>query len=133
MTFTAQSEPVPQRQPVGPQLSARASHAAHVPPAVPHCVTVFRHDVPLQQPVAHEVASQMHWLLKQREPVPQAAPVPQRHAPPPQLFAVVVSQVMHMEPLPPHWVGETAVMHVVPAQQPVGHEVASQTHWLFEQ
>jgi hypothetical protein len=89
--------------------------------------------VPAQQPVAQEVASQTHWLLKQRWPVPQAAPVPQRHMPAPQLFATFVSQATQAEPLPPHCAGETEVTHEVPAQQPPAHEVASQTHWLFEQ
>ncbi len=65
---------------------------------------------PLQQPFAHVVLS--HW-----------------HAP------IVVSQslfvqLVHALPPLPHCALLSAVswMHVLPLQQPVGHDVASQTH-----
>jgi hypothetical protein len=91
---TEQSVPVPQRQPEDPQLSARVSQAAHAPPATPHWETEPVEQVlPAQQPEVQDVESHTHWLLKQRVPAPHAAPVPQRQAPPPQLLAVVASQL----------------------------------------
>ena len=96
---------LPQRQPPGPQLSARCvSHAAHAVPLVPHEVSVpgERQLVPLQQPCRHEVASHTQVLLKQRVPAPHDAPVPQRQLPLPQLLATVVSQAAQLLPRVPH-------------------------------
>jgi hypothetical protein len=79
-------------------LSERCvSHAEHRPPFVPHWVIVpgERQLVPLQQPSEHELESHTQALLKQRWPWPHCAPVPQRHAPLPQLFERVRSQVWH--------------------------------------
>lgn len=106
---------MPQRQPLGPQLSARASHAAQLPPAVPHWVTEpVTHSEPAQQPVAHEVESQTHWLLKHRCPAEQAGPVPQRHEPVPQLLATVVSHVVHAAPWVPQADVESVCTQLLP-------------------
>ena len=69
----------------------------HVAPFVPHCdgVPGETQVVPLQQPVGHELASHRHTPLKHRWPTLQAAVVPQRQVPFPQLFASRLSQVWH--------------------------------------
>jgi hypothetical protein len=66
----------------------------------------------LQQPFGHEVASQTHLpvVLLHSCPVPHAA----------QLAPAVPQELFDSEPY---------ATHVVPLQQPLGHEVASQTHW----
>jgi hypothetical protein len=74
---------------------------------------------PLQQPLAHEVPSQMHW------PEVASPEVSQRRfaAQPPQVAPAVPHEVLlsfaHASHVP---VGP-------PLQQPFGHEVASHTHW----
>ena len=96
VTPVTQAVPDPQRQPFKPQLSERwRSQAAQVAPLLPHWVTVpgARQLAPAQQPCGHEVESQTHTLLKQREPEPHCAVVPQRQVPLPQLLARVESQV----------------------------------------
>ncbi len=100
-----QTAPVPQRQPLEEQVSARAgSHAVQAAPPVPHSDRVpgERHAVPLQQPEEHEDESQTHWLLRQREPALHAGPVPHLHPVEPQLFASVRLQLTHWAPPVPH-------------------------------
>ena len=72
---------------------------------------------PEQQPEGHEVASQMQALFTQREPDPQAGPKPQRQVPLSQLSAPLV-QAEQVAPLRPQAAVVTAVMQVVPWQQP---------------
>ena len=98
----AQSPPVPQRHPEGPQLSARVSQLAQAEPAVPHCVVLLIQAPPAQHPEVQEFASHTHWLLKQRCPVPQTGLVPQRHPPAPQLLATVGLQLVQAAPPLPH-------------------------------
>jgi hypothetical protein len=81
----------------------------------------------LQQPVAHDVASHTHALFKHRWPTAHEAPVPQRQVPSPQLFALVVLQLVHAAPVCPHVFTSVNVTHVVPEQHPVGHVVTSHT------
>lgn len=105
---------VPQRQAPAPQLFAVSeSHVWQVEPAVPHWVGegTATQVLPAQQPVAHTVASQIHWLLTQRSPAPQAALRPQRQPPLSQLSAVLVSQVVQAWPFAPQEPVETAVRH----------------------
>jgi hypothetical protein len=68
--------------------------------------------LPLQQPAGHELASQTHWPLVLLHSCPAA------HAP-------------HDAPPTPHaaLVSEPYGTQVLPLQQPLGHEVASQMHW----
>lgn len=88
--------------------------------------------VPLQQPDGQDDASHTQVLLKQRVPSPHAGPVPHRQEPVPQLFARVGSQLAHRAPFDPHAAAVGAVTQVPPAQQQLGHEVASHTHMLPE-
>jgi len=57
---------------------------------------------PLQQPLAHEVASQTQSPLTQRWPASHAGPVPQPHAPETQLSVVAVWQSTQTAPPMPH-------------------------------
>jgi hypothetical protein len=49
-------------------------------------------------------------------------------APPEHVSVVVGSQALHDPPPVPQVVTD-AVLHVLPAQQPLAQDVASQTHW----
>lgn len=76
-------------------------------------------------------------------PAAQTAPLPQAQVPEEvQVSARSGSQAAHAPPIVPHVEG-VAALHVVPLQQPEGHEVESQTqapdtqrwpapHWAFE-
>jgi hypothetical protein len=102
------------------QTPTVASHrpfaqAPHDAPPLPHCNEVCEaygtHWLPLQQPLEHDVASQTHW------PVVLSHSWPVAHDP-------------HATPAAPHEVfdSDAYASHVVPLQQPIGHEVGSQTH-----
>ncbi len=83
---------------------------------------------PAQQPVEHEVESQMHTPCEHCRPGLHGAVAPQRHVPlPSQVSLDSESQVAHVEPAAPHW-ASVRVSHVVPWQQPSGHDVPSHTH-----
>lgn len=80
---------------------------------------------PWQQPLGHEVASQMQSPATQRCPPAQAGPVPHWQRPVLlQRLALVGSHVVHATPAMPHDESEGGV-HTPPEQQPPGHEVAS--------
>jgi hypothetical protein len=101
----------PQRQaPAAEQLSARASHTAHVEPASPQVSKERVAQVaPWQQPLGHEVASQMHRPAAQRWPPAQAAPAPQAHAPVgPQRLALLASHASQADPPIPQVVSDGA-------------------------
>ena len=124
----AQVVPVPQRQlPVAEQLSEWASHATQVEPALPQVVMVrFEQMAPLQHPLGHEVASQMHRPSAQRCPPAHAGPDPQAQVPSvPQWSALLVSQATQAAPFAPQ-VASARVLQTAPAQHPPAHEVASQ-------
>ncbi|PZR11840.1 MAG: hypothetical protein DI536_16015 [Archangium gephyra] len=75
------------------------SQVVHSEPCGPHAPTFIAaagtHVFPLQQPVAHDAAVQVHAPLLQTCPAPHVAPPgPQRHTPPSQRSAD--------EPQPPH-------------------------------
>ncbi len=122
--------PVPHLQaPVVQLLDAFGLHATQAAPRVPQVDDVLVWQTfPAQQPLAHDVASQTHWLLRQRVPGPHAGPEPQVHVPEVQLLAVVALQATHAAPgsaqLDSDWAVQT-----VPAQQPLAQEEASQMHW----
>jgi hypothetical protein len=82
---------------------------------------------PWQQPVGHEVASQMHLPPEHTWPLPHAAAPPHVQAPLVEQPSPVVPQSVHMPPAVPHAMAE-GVVHVVPVQQPVGHDAMSHTH-----
>ena len=83
---------------------------------------------PAQQPSGHEVESQTHTPCEQCRPALHGALVPQRHVPlPSQVSLDNAVHVTHVEPAAPHW-ASVRVSHVVPWQQPSGHDVPSHTH-----
>jgi hypothetical protein len=95
------------------------SQTTHVPPAMPQLVVdAAAHWPPMQQPVGHEVASQMHWPEAQRWPVKQAPPIaPQLQLPRRQVSVTVGSHTRHWRPLPPHAAAVGGLMHAPEAQQ----------------
>ncbi len=103
-------------------------HAAHACPTAAHAVSDgVVHVVPSQQPFGHEVASHVHTPATQCSPAPQGPPVPQWQTPAEeQLSEATASQLTHVEPAAPHIASERE-LHVDPAQQPLGHDVASHT------
>jgi hypothetical protein len=124
-----QASAVPQRQvPVAEQLSDRASHVTQVAPAFPQVATPRLAQVaPAQQPLGHEVASQMQRPPTQRWPPAQALPAPQEQTPAAlQPSALVTSHATQAPPLTPQ-VPSAVMLQVVPAQQPFEQEVASHT------
>ena len=83
--------------------------------------------LPLQHP-GHDVWSHTQLPLRQRWPVPHAAPEPHWHTPPvEQLSATWLSHGAQATPGAPQAKVDSDV-HVLPAQHPCGHDVASQTH-----
>jgi hypothetical protein len=100
---------------------------AHAPPSAPQVgKAIVEHVVPAQHPVGHEVASQIQ-LPEQRSPAPQAAAPPQVQVPPTEHPSPDEPQDAQAVPAGAQAVAPRAVQ-VVLLQQPVGHEVASQTH-----
>lgn len=80
---------------------------------------------PLQQPLAHEVASQTHSPFWQRWPASHAGPVPQPHAPETQLS--VVGERQSTQTAPPMPQAEVAGAWQTPLKQhPWGQFWASQ-------
>lgn len=105
------------------------AHIWHAPPLAPHAAVVLPgwHVLPWQQPVGHEAASQTHLPLEHACPLPQAVLPPQVQAPLAEQPSPVVPQLVHVAPLVPQAIAD-GVVHVVPEQQPLAHEAASQTH-----
>lgn len=124
--------PVPQLQAPLRQRSAVLAHIEHMLPPVPHWVTVSlpsgTQAVPLQQPLAQLVESQMHWPPEHRWPTPQAAIPPQVHRPVLALHpSALAPQAVQVLPAAPHWFWLGFVTHTPPEQQPVGQLMLS--HW----
>jgi len=127
----AQAPPAPHVQvPAAEQPSAVLPQLTHAPPLVPHADVVggvVQVD-PEQQPLGHDPESQTHTPPLHTWPAPHAPPIPHEHAPEgEQLSAFVVSQVTQPAPFVPQLESDDA-LHVLPEQQPPGHEVALQTH-----
>lgn len=81
------------------QLSAFAPHAPQAVPALPHIAALgTTHWLPLQQPVAHDVASHRQAPLTQCRPLPHAPPMPQRQPPSEQLSAEAGSHAAQSAP-----------------------------------
>jgi hypothetical protein len=99
-----------------PAVQPSASDESHIPqptPSVPHAPTDgVSHVSPEQHPFAQFAGEH-----------PLQTP-PLEHFPP--------GQVWHVEPPVPHAVGDVPVTHVLPEQQPFGHDVALQTQLPFE-
>jgi len=119
--------------PVDEQLSATTPPStlhgpAHVMPAGPQLlVDRVSQVVPEQQPLAHEVASHMHapltqcWLEEHSTVEPPHVHAPAVHP------SAVMSHEPHARPTGPQNIVD-GVLHIVPEQQPPGHEVASHLH-----
>jgi hypothetical protein len=130
--------PAVQAAPLAPQeqvpparhRSAVTPHAVHAPPAVPQLATEAAWQaLPEQQPPAHETPSQTQLPCTQCSPGAQAAPAPHTQLPAAeQPSARVPSQTPHAPPPLPHEDGD-GVWQLPPAQQPLGHELASHTQW----
>lgn len=121
---------VPQRH--APPASQRSAvvvlQATQAAPPAPHAASEGVVQIaPEQQPLGHVVASHTHPPSTHSWPAAQAGPVPQRHSPSAHESAIAESQATHAAPPAPHVVLELA-RHVLPSQQPLGHEVASHTH-----
>ena len=114
-------------------LALDAEQATHSAPPVPQWFASggVTHAPPEQQPVGHEVASQTHTPALQRRPAPHGAPEPQAQAPLRQL-SLWESQAAHIMPTGAQ-AAAVGVVQTLPAQQPVGHDVASQMQLPFEQ
>ena len=121
---------VPHRHsPAMEQLSAEPGvHAVQAVPCAPHVASDGRvHEVPLQHPPGHDVASHTQTPCAQCRPALHGAPVPQRHAPVPEQSSVRTgSHATQLAPANPQVESERS-SQVCPLQQPLGHEVASQT------
>jgi hypothetical protein len=138
-----QRRPVPQagsephrQAPVAVQVSVLAgSQALQLAPPVPHVPSARGLQVEfVQQPVGQEVASQMHELPEQRWPGPQAPLAPQEQVPAAeQPSADFASHEVQAAPSVPQVPMELAWQAFAAEQQPVGHEVASQTQVPLEQ
>jgi hypothetical protein len=127
---TAHAPPVPHLQAPSVHESAEPGvHAAHACPTAAHDVSDgVVQVVPSQQPFGHDVASHAQTPATQCSPALHGPPVPQWQTPvDEQLSEATASQLTQVDPAAPHIASDRA-LHVDPAQQPLGHEVASQTH-----
>ena len=107
---------------------ALTGQLSQVSPAVPQALAVIpdRQDEPEQQPL-QDTESQMQEPPAQCSPEPQDTPVPQRHRPSAEQLSVLIGlQLTHDAPSAPHAANER-VSQALPLQQPLGHDVASQT------
>lgn len=125
----AHAGPVPQRHAPPVQAFVAPVQAAHAAPPVPHaagvCAAPCTHTPALQHPVGQLAALQTQTPPTQRRPAPHAAPVPQRHAPVVQR-SPARPQLAQAAPAAAQAVALVAVQ-TLPAQQPLGQLVASQT------
>lgn len=106
-----------------------AGHIEQLAPPVPHIAVVLpvSQTLPLQQPVGQEVALHTHCPRTHTWPEPQAAPLPHVHVPVGEHVSAFAPHFWQAAPFVPH-AAVDADSHTVPLQQPVGHDVASQTH-----
>jgi hypothetical protein len=106
-----------------------AGHVEHALPPLPHAAASLPawHWLFRQQPLGHETPSHAHVPFKHRVPAVHAAPPPHVQEPAVHLSAEPAGHAIQAVPAGMHELSENAV-HVIPVQQPSGHEVASQTH-----
>jgi hypothetical protein len=91
--------------------------------------TPTRHELPKQQPFAHEVALHWHAPLTHAWPVAHCVPPPHVHAPEAlQPSASVGSHATHACPPLPQAPTDVGVLHVLPLQQPVVQVMAHVWH-----
>ncbi len=104
-------------------------------PPLPHSPGVLPgwQRLPWQHPRPHETPSQTHAPLRHRWPVAHAGLLPHWHAPvEEQLSVSPAGHAAHAAPGAAHAAVES-VVQTLPAQHPVGHDVASQTQAPCEQ
>jgi hypothetical protein len=101
----------------------------HAAPAVPHSEAEgVVQTLPLQHPFAHDVALHSHLPPTHCCPAAHAGPVPQAHMPFEHESASCMLHAMHAAPPVPHAATVGGLVHVLPEQQPVAHDVALHTH-----
>lgn len=127
---TAHCAPLPQRHAPPVHASDRvASHAIHAMPLAPHVESDGElHVVPLQHPLGHDVALQRQAPPTHCWPTAHAAPVAPHTHRPSRHMSERRSHATHDAPPVPQLPSDGALVHVVPLQQPVGHETPSHTH-----
>lgn len=111
------------------QPSAYWPHELQAWPAAAHVVALNPWQVPsiAQHPVGHDAAVQAHEPFEQTWPLAHAPDWPHEHTPSElQVLADPISQVWHVVPLMPQNL-KPDDSHVVPEQQPFGHEAG--VHW----
>ncbi len=109
-----------------PWLHPPVAHDWQVSPPLPHAVSALpgMQTLPLQQPPAQLVPSQVQAPATQCWPARQAAPCPQAQVPSAaQLSLAIGSQVTQGAPPPPH-VAALGVEQTPVAQQPLGQVIA---------
>ena len=122
----------PPPQPHTPALQvAGLVHVVHAAPLAPQAALVLpgRHVLPEQQPPAHDDALHTQPLPVHLRPAPHAALPLQPQVPfARQVLEVLVLQSVHAAPFTPQ-APLLGVVHTLPTQQPLGHDVESHTHW----
>jgi hypothetical protein len=102
---------------------------AHDTPGPAQAVAVSAsHRLPLQHPVAQDVALHTHAPPEQACPTPHSPLVPHEQEPPRQPSARPLAQGAQVAPFVPQISSVKVVTHVAPEQHPVAHDVALQTH-----
>ena len=101
---------------------------AQAAPPVPQAPLLFPgwQVLPWQQPAGHEVASHPQIPFRQCCPGMHAGPPSQRHMPPTHESASMPQSTQARPPVP--HADTLGDVQVVPAQQPLGHEIGSHMH-----
>ncbi len=117
---TPHAAPAPQAQlPARHESALAGSHVAQPAPPVPHVASVdARQTLALQQPLAHDVASQTHAPPTQCWPATHAGPVPQVQVPAAHVSVSVESQTPHAPPATPHAPAVGEARQLLPWQHP---------------
>jgi hypothetical protein len=124
----AQAAPPPHLHAPAVQLSAPTPHETQAAPPVPHAPSVLARQVlEKQQPLGHEVASQVQAPPTQCWPDGQGAAAPHAQVPPAVQVSEPTPQLVQAPPPVPHAPG-TPTLQIAPLQQPFAHEVALHTH-----
>lgn len=130
----AHGAPPPHRHwPLGQALAVEPQ-GTQTSPFEPQAPALFpaRQLLALQQPEGHDVESQTQLPLTHRWPEPHAGLLPQRQ-PPLLQVSVLPAHDRQAPPLVPQAPADVPGMQLLPLQQPVGHELGSQTHEPVEQ
>lgn len=109
-------------------------HVSHADPLAPQDAVVVpaTHWPSEQQPSGHEVTLHTHAPCEQICPVAHAGPPPHVHTPAVEQPSADAPHALHVAPSVPH-VAVVGASQMAPAQHPVLHDVASQTHLSLTQ